>query len=219
MRFGREVLNIDRHTARRFTEVIARDRSKAFSVAENNYKVREPVTIHMSDGSPGLLYYGEVKFEGEDMMEMHVLISSEKGHFIMTYTDLAQQFGDNGPGTSLDVAYRSLISAHVDSHPGGRFDFVIRGGIVVVGFLLCWFVLRYYQGRKHLTLAPEEEEQDYGDVDQVHSDLAIIRDQTSIESHELHTIQDQQDLASDDPKTWVDTADDDFDDIDFDRAG
>src|SRR5690606_25029214 len=87
---------IDETTAREFEELIVNKFSRA-SASVEEYRIRNHLNVEMADARPGLLFYSEFILEGVPLMQMHVLVSAEDRHFLMTYTDLAQHFEDDSP--------------------------------------------------------------------------------------------------------------------------
>jgi hypothetical protein len=143
--WGQETYAMDEFTEEEFAKTLIERRSKAYG--NTGYRLRNKLPITLEDGTKALLYYTEFEYDTFPMMELHILVSSATGHFLMTYTDLAKFFEEQGPDSMLDVAYNSMTSAKLDSKPAGRFDFLIRIGIGIFAFLMFWGVVRFIQGR------------------------------------------------------------------------
>ncbi|MGE0174862.1 MAG: hypothetical protein AB7T49_18870 [Oligoflexales bacterium] len=143
--WGQETYVMDDYTAQDFAKTLIERRSKAYG--NNGYRLRNQLPITLEDGTKAFLYYTEFEYDTFPMMELHILISSATGHFLMTYTDLAKFFEEQGGNSMLDVAYNSMISAKLDSKPAGRFDFLYKAGVVLLAFMLLWTVMRFLQGR------------------------------------------------------------------------
>lgn len=138
---------IDGTTAREFEELIVRKFSRA-SASVEDYRIRNHLTVEMADGRPGLLFYSEFALDRVPLMQMHVLVSSDNRHYLMTYTDLAKHFEDDGATTYLTRAWDSMISVQVAGPSPSRFGLAIQLG-VAVGVLVFFFILfRIIQGRK-----------------------------------------------------------------------
>lgn len=218
VRFGRDPVVIDKFGANQYGEVLEKNRSAAVGF-HAGYKLQSSTLIHLADGSPGVLYYSEFVHNDYPMMEMHLLISSEDGHFLLTYTDLSKYFDSNAPGSPLDVAYRSLISAQLTSQVGGRFDLLIRLGIIVGGLLLFWVVLRFILSRKTMQFDDSSDDDDrelpgsslpqrpLSETEKMESDIHQLRSKTSAEEDELRAIEKEEDYNSDNPETWYDDDD------------
>ena len=159
VKYGVRPVVMDDYGREEFGKLLVENRAKAFG-SQSGYRIRNSMPIKLADGNPGILYYTEFKFEDFSMMEMHILTSSQTGHFLITYTDLAKNFENNGPGTHLDIAYKSMISAQLDTQVGGRYDFLIQVGIVLLGFFVFWVALRFYQGRQALSFIEDGPDDD-----------------------------------------------------------
>ena len=132
-----------------------------FSKASNrisDYHLRSADAIQMQTGQPALLYYTEFNLDNVAMMQMHILISSDKNHFLMSYTDLAKTFEDeNSPG--LAIAYASMHSARVAREAPSAMvssDRCRQHIMLLLGLLFC---IRFIRSRRISQLGDEFEEE------------------------------------------------------------
>lgn len=124
---------IDEVTAKEYEDVIVRKFS-ATSTSIDGYKIRNHMPIEMADGRQGLLFYTEFTLEGVSMMQAHILVSSQQRHYLMTFTDLAEHFENDGASRFLTEAWDSMISVQLGSRTPARFESAVY--IMVIAGLL-----------------------------------------------------------------------------------
>ncbi len=142
VRYAQGEKTIDEYTADEYQDLIVENRSKIYGNMKN-YRMRNRAEVELADGNKGLLFYAEFDFEELPMMEMHLLVSSNRGHFLMSYTDLAEHFNPDSNTPYLQEAYNSLISAKVDQPAGARFGFMAKWGVVIALLVFGLFGLRW----------------------------------------------------------------------------
>jgi hypothetical protein len=152
---------IDEFTANEFAKTLVERRSKIYS-SISGYRLRNKLPVTLQNGTPGLLFYTEFEFDGLPMMELHILVSSASGHFLMTYTDLAKYFETEGESGPLAEAFDSLMTAEIASPNSGRFDFLIKAGIGFLAFLVFWGIVRFFQGRHRFSADVDDAGDDSG---------------------------------------------------------
>lgn len=149
--FANVAFTIDEYTLEKFSDIIMEKAIKS-SLGQHGYHIRNKLIIELKDGSPALLYYTAFTMNDTDMMEMHILTSSSDGHYLLTYTDVAQNFESDSVGKNhLDLAYESMTSVELDSKSPGRFDFAKNLGLGVgsiIIFLVTFHVVRKRKSRK-----------------------------------------------------------------------
>ena len=134
-----------------------------FSKASNsikNYEIRDFSTVELLQGTTGGLFYADFLLAGVPMMQMHILVSSAKNHFLLTYTDTRSRFEDTSNGY-LDEAYTSMQSITVNSHPPQRYDFAIRMGLLVGVVLFLLITLSFFRRYKMESLNQAYEEMEH----------------------------------------------------------
>jgi hypothetical protein len=131
---------IDEDTAKEFEELIVRKFSRA-SASVESYRIRNHLEIQLDDGRKGLLFYSELMLDGVSLMQGHILISNDKRHFLMTYTDLAQHFEDDTNNQYLTEAWNAMTSARLEGPSPARFEQIYIMGGAVGGFVvLCLLI-------------------------------------------------------------------------------
>lgn len=104
----------------------------------------------------GLLVYSSLNIGEYPMMQMHVLVSGQEKQFLMSYTDLADQFQNQ---QAFEAAWNSMVSIEVTGKTPLRMDEYARYGAVAAGFLMLGLVA--------LLLRRRASKVDYaGDADQ-----------------------------------------------------
>lgn len=124
--------------------------SENFSGASKNiedFRVRNHLSIEMADGRPALLFYTEYKVNGLQLMQAHILISNDKKHFLMTFTDVAEHFENDDSSQFLTEAWDALTSVKLKgSAPTRFFESVVIYGVAGGLLLLCliFFLVRHF---------------------------------------------------------------------------
>ncbi|MCX6128435.1 MAG: hypothetical protein NTX25_05140 [Proteobacteria bacterium] len=156
---------IDSLTQKEFGDLIEAKFSKVSNHIEN-FHLRSSQILPTEAGDPSILYYTEFQYDKVSIMQMHVLISSESHHFLMTYTDLAKVFeDDNSPG--LTLAYGAMHSAQVSTKPAWRYrDFALIGA-GILGLIIFWIGLQFFRSRRIAKLGQRIE---YEEGREVNSD-------------------------------------------------
>lgn len=185
VRYGQRVYAIDHITADEYARTLVENRSRV--IPGEGYRLRNKLPVELANGTKGLLFYTEFSFGDLPMMELHILVSSEKGHFLMTYTDIAENFESDAEGGWLDIAYESMRSARVGDQVGSRFGFLGRVGVFVGILLLLLVIYKLWQSRRTVAYEHELEadDDDEDEIVEVSSDLERVREQTSVEAKEL----------------------------------
>lgn len=141
---------IDEITAGDFQEGITRRFSESSTTIED-FRVRQSTPVQMNDGRNGLMFYSEFSFDGVEMMQAHILVSSATNHFLMSYTDLAKHFEGTSASPNLTQAWTTLTSAELATRTPGRSDSIVALGSValVLAFVVGTFLLiRGHRARK-----------------------------------------------------------------------
>ena len=140
-------------TADEFAEKLVKTYPTTSSTIET-YTMRNHQSIQMADGREGVLFYTDFMGSGRKMMQAHVLVSSETGHYLVTYTDVAEHFENPADGTQfLADAWTSMTSIELDSPnpvPSKSLELAILGIIslasIGAGVTL---VKKYLAGRQY----------------------------------------------------------------------
>lgn len=188
---------IDEVTAREYEQIIVRKFSQLTSSIED-YKVREHQMVDMADGRDGILIYTEFMLEGVPMMQAHILVTSEKRHYLMTYTDLADHFEKDEYSQYLNEAWTAMISVELAGGGGasflkklglGRFKrfqtlIYVGSGAVALGIIVFLFSLvrKRWTGNKYGEMMGEGGRDDYevtGPVTTIGSSVAAQTLQTT----------------------------------------
>jgi hypothetical protein len=141
---------LNQQSAGKFAEKIIKD-FPSTSPSIESYTLRDSQQIQLTDGRQSFLFYVDFISSGKRMMQAHVLTSSQTNHYLMTYTDLAENFEPNAEGMQAQVfnaAWETLASLELDSpSPVPSKDlFWIVGS--VVGLLIFWFVFSFIRNRR-----------------------------------------------------------------------
>jgi hypothetical protein len=156
-----EAVPMDDATKDLYYKKIVEGNSNASS-AISNYMIRSADAIKLANGMDAYLYYAEYTHSTVPTMQMHVLVSTAHKHFIMTYTDLASVFENQGAG--LTTAYTSMQGVTLDSAPPERFTTMIYIGSAIVLVLLLLVTMRVVRGYRMKKLGERIESEDGGDA-------------------------------------------------------
>lgn len=179
VRYGQGEKTIDDYTADEYQELILQNRSKIYGNMKN-YRMRNRAEVELANGTPGILFYAEFEFEDLPMMEMHLLASSKTGHFLMTYTDLAEYFNPDSNTPYLQEAYNSLISAKIQNPAGSRFGFIAKWGIAFAILFVVLMGLRVLSSG-HTSRQMREEHGEFMSDDTVESGVSSISEASAID--------------------------------------
>ena len=138
------------------------EKSTKMSNLVSNYRVRDLTLIELADQSPAGLFYADFYLDQIAMMQMRILISSQTNHYLLTYTDIQENFENSGNGY-LDEAYQAFLTAKLPSRAPGRSD-LFKSVIPIVcgllGICLLFSIYRRFQINR-LGRGIKEYEDDY----------------------------------------------------------
>lgn len=164
---------IDEVTAKEYEDVIVRKFSVA-SASIEDYKVRNHMPIEMTDGRQGLLFYTEFKIDDVQLMQAHILVSSQTRHYLMTYSDLAEHFESEAASQFLTEAWDAMISVQLATKSPARFEstayLAIGAGIIVLLGLLIVVYRQWRSGREYRDFANGKA----GEVDDAKSNVSSL---------------------------------------------
>lgn len=117
----------------------------------SDYKVRSHMPVEMADSRHGLLFYTELKMQDVPLMQAHILVSSDKNHYLLTFTDVASHFEDESESQFLTEAWAAMTSVQLKGRTPVPYQSTAMLGGGVAGVLalcsLIWFV-RNYRAKK-----------------------------------------------------------------------
>ncbi len=141
-----------------------------------NYKVRNDLIVDLPSGMKALMFYTEFQIEDKNLMQLHVVVSSEKRHYILSYTDLAEHFEEGKDKTFLNEAWECLTSIELDSKVPNRFGIPLNVIYILSGLLLLSILFALFRKKRSSTeyrmaLANPEES-----LSRVDADTSSLRD-------------------------------------------
>ncbi|MEI6832617.1 MAG: hypothetical protein WCL28_01390 [bacterium] len=169
---------INQETAEKFAEKIIKD-FPAASPTIDAYTLRNSQPIDLADGRKALMFYTDFLGSGRKMMQAHVLASSETNHYLITYTDAAENFEPNAEGVQSQVfnlAWETLASLELDSPnpvPSQELTWILS----IVGILvIAWFVFSFIRNRRAAAEYRQFADRGHlpGDHDELVSSLAQV---------------------------------------------
>ena len=159
---------IDETTAVQFEAELTKVFGKSMTNV-TDFHIRNHELVELTNGTKAILYYTGMTLDGFNLMQIHVVASSDTKHFIATYTDLAEFFDKGTDSPVLMTAWTALSSLQFNGAAPQRFEmpiriFAILGGIILIGILLSvgrtlTATMRY----RKLTKGMDAEENGYED--------------------------------------------------------
>lgn len=128
-----EATPIDEKTA----ETLKAELSKAMeeSPLAADFQAIEHKFFNYRGENDGLILYSQLTLGTFPMMQMHILVSGSDRQYLMTYTDLADQFQANQD--AFQAAWSTMTTAEVNGSAPVRYkELAINGGIGLGLFLL-----------------------------------------------------------------------------------
>lgn len=165
-----------------FAEEIAKKITESFSAVPGitDYRMRDHVGIDLADGRKALLFYSDLKLGDAVLMQAHVVTSSEKRHFIVTFTDLAQNI-DQKDGQNASPqwteAWAAMVSLKLDSPIPEESDLLpklaIGGGVFVGLFALFALIRRMRASQLYDSFDGDSVDVDSDGGDSIHAKTAV----------------------------------------------
>lgn len=169
---------ISQESAEKFADKIVKE-FPATSVTIENYALRNSQPIQLADGRQALLFYTDFMSSGRRMMQAHVLTSSQTNHYIVTYTDVAENFEPGPDGVQpqmFNSAWESLASMELDSpnpSPSTDMSWVVGG---VAALVILWMLFGFIRNRRAAAEYRQFADRGHsaGDNDELISSLAQV---------------------------------------------
>lgn len=137
--------------------------------------------IQLQTGSDAILFYSSFHYDDLPMMQMHILVSNAKNTFLMTYTDFAKIFEQQG-SPQLQTAYASMHSAELDGKPTPRFQKLIFIGGGVLALFVFWFLIRFFRGRRIAKMGDSIDDYDGGSDSSFTTGVSLV---TEVDSRSM----------------------------------
>src|SRR5690606_24950230 len=129
----------------------------------SDFTILEHKFFNYKGQNDGLLVYSSLNIGEYPMMQMHVLVSGEQKQFLMSYTDLADNFQNPA---SFESAWNTMVSIDVTGSSPNRVSEYARYAAIAGGFLmlgLCALLLRRRAAKKDYSSEADEYLED-GDL-------------------------------------------------------
>ena len=157
---------IDDITSREFEKILIKKYS-GMSQSITKYRVRNNLMTVIDDGREGILYYTEFLLEAKKMMQAHVLVSSDKHSYLLTYTDISAHFEGEKASKYLTKAWKSMISIRLAGDPPVRFQKMFLMGLMVIAILILlvlFYLIRHAKASR--TYTEHADIQKEGEIEQ-----------------------------------------------------
>ena len=130
---------------------IASRRAKSSPLIDG-YLLRNQQTVVLPDGQQAVLFYAEFKIGVIPMMEMHLMVGNKTGHFLVTFTDIAEHFNMDTHHDLMEEAYNCLVSIHVAEPPEPRYMTFTAIGVAAAGVVVVFALITLLRRRGSRTL-------------------------------------------------------------------
>jgi hypothetical protein len=111
--------------------------------SSQDFKIVEHKFFNYKGDGDGLLVYSNSTVNGYPMMQMHVLLGSNKKQFLFTYTDLASRFASDNTG-AYQLAWSTIVGSEIDGTVPSRLStyrpYFFAGGFMTFLFALLGFI-------------------------------------------------------------------------------
>lgn len=149
VRFSGPML-IGSDSAEKFGDKIVKGFTQASSTLQG-YSLRGSEPIKLADGRDALLFYTEYQDGERKMMQAHILASSKTNHYLITYTDIADNFVSGSDSASSQVftnAWTSMVSLELDSGSPQPAKTVTIALAALAGIIVVWFTVAFIRNRR-----------------------------------------------------------------------
>jgi hypothetical protein len=141
---------ISKDSAEKFAEKIIKGFTSASSTLQG-YSLRSSEPVKLADGRDALLFYTDYQDGERKMMQAHVLASSKTNHYLLSYTDVAENFVSGSEGSSSQVfnnAWSSMVSLELDSGNPEPAKTVTIALAVIAAIAVLWFTVAFIRNRR-----------------------------------------------------------------------
>lgn len=127
------------------------------------FTIRNSEVVRTDEGREALLVYTGFNMNGVDLLQAHLMLSSETQHVVVTYTNLSDKFESNAADAPLGIAWAAMTSAQLPGKNPQRFAGPIQiaalAGILTV-FIAVLLTVRNALARKAYAQAGTSAESD-----------------------------------------------------------
>ena len=92
--------------------------------------------INLKSHKNAILYYTSFSMNDTDLMQAHILTSGEKFHYLVSYTDVKDNFEDPSRQYHLDIAWTAATSLVLNSSAPIRFRYDYLLWLVLTIFII-----------------------------------------------------------------------------------
>ena len=152
---------IDKITAKYYKKYIKSKYEKNLR-SITSYETGDPEFIKLENGNEALVMYSRLIIGDDDLTQMHMIVSGDENHYLVTYADMAESLAEeNSP--SFQTAWSTMSQVIVPfTFSSSRYDRVIFA-VVIGGTLLFGFAGFLYIRRKMNLSAIDNFEHDNHD--------------------------------------------------------
>jgi hypothetical protein len=135
---------IDEISADKFSDLVKIKYPLAAS-SIRNYENQDPEFVKLANGNDGIMIYSTFSMSGLDMMHIHLIVSSDFNHYLITFTDLYESISSED-SASFQLAWELMSNVQVPYTQGGsRIQptlYTLGGGLFLLMSLYLWSFIR-----------------------------------------------------------------------------
>ena len=153
---------IDETSAKEFGKILTHKYADA-NPSMKDYSLVNYSIIELAEERPGIIYYTDFVSNNKNMMQAHLLLSSNSKHYLLTYTDEKQIFQDTSVDSPWDLAWKSMSSMKIEGETPSRFSskLVYIISLILIIFLIVLFII--FKRRNDRKLSSLEDENSFDD--------------------------------------------------------
>ena len=135
--WNNEFRYIDEATAQEISEEIAAKFTK-YNPHVQDYRSSEYQIIDVGEHK-GILFYNQYRIDASEIQHIILLVSSNKDHYLVTFTDLLKNYDANKENDSYnDLWWNCFSSIGLSGKPPHRYqNYIIAGGAIGIFLLFC----------------------------------------------------------------------------------
>ncbi|MBP6218259.1 MAG: hypothetical protein KA436_06710 [Oligoflexales bacterium] len=164
-------LDFDERTIQDFKITLAEQYSKLPFVKD--FKVQSSDSVVLADGADAVLFYTDFFMAETPMMQAHLLVSSPSRHYVISFTDFAENLLGGMDSPHFKEAWDSMKSFHTELRPSSSGFYSLSA--VLLGVIAALFIAGVIFNRRRKKevfedemdgegLASAREESDSGDA-------------------------------------------------------
>lgn len=135
---------IDNQTMQEFHKTLTKNFTNPARNLEK-YNIYSSELINLKNGEPAILYYADFESQDQKMRQVHLLVSSDMAHFLVSFTDIRDNFENPKSVAIFQGAKESLLSIQLESSAPTRTNWLLIVFAIVALLLSIWIAIARMQ--------------------------------------------------------------------------